>query len=275
MNKMEKIFGFERSSVLKVTGWIVLALVSFFVIANLPIIETMNNNMVTALDEKKSTVTVLATMATATSVVAGNIPGANSVAENLADINDYLIIVFAALWLQKYLIGMAASFTFKILVPIASILLAINQLKPDYQLKQMASKMMVLGLVLFFLVPTSIGVSKHIEQTYDQSATVSQVKSDSQSEESSNQDEGIGGFLAGLVDKAKTTVTSSIEDVKKILSDTVDAVAVLIITTCVIPILVFLLFIWVINLILGLQLPIFVPKVNISRRLKRQHTHES
>ena len=51
-------------------------------------------------------------------------------------------------------------------------------------------------------------------------------------------------------------VSSGIEKAKEVLSKFIDAIAVLIITTCVIPIAVMIFLIWIIKMIFGINIPV-------------------
>ena len=57
------------------------------------------------LDAMREIVVQLTAISTVSSTALTLLPGdiATPLAENLADISDYLLVVFAALWLQKYL----------------------------------------------------------------------------------------------------------------------------------------------------------------------------
>lgn len=101
------------------------------------------------------------------------------------------------------------------------------------------------GLLIFTLIPGSISLSRQIEQTYQQSAQESIQKV----EEVAAEESGSGWNISAKIAEYK-------EKIETMLSNMIEAVVVLIVTTCIIPIMVFALFIWITNLLFGLQIPI-------------------
>ena len=128
-------------------------------------------------------------------------------------------------------------------------------------------KILIFGLAVYAVIPVSVHVSQLIYNTYQESIDttlaetenlISQTEGNAQSSTESNQNSGDEGFFAGLVDKAKDTIeqakdTASIatEQFKYMLNKFIDGLAVLIVTTCLIPILVMVFFVWIVKMILG------------------------
>ena len=87
---------------------------------------------------------------------------------------------------------------------------------------------------------------------------VSQTEDAANAQEKEAQDTQDEGFLSGLIDKAKDTIDQAkdtiggaTEQFKYMLNKFVDGLAVLIVTTCLIPILVMIFFIWIVKIILS------------------------
>lgn len=93
---------------------VLLAVISFFVIADSTFIRELNAGLVSSLDGKKNTVAALAATSVATSTSITLLPNdiGSPVAENIADLTNYIVVIFGAIWLQKYLVGIAAQFFF-------------------------------------------------------------------------------------------------------------------------------------------------------------------
>lgn len=86
-----------------------------------------------------------------------------------------------------------------------------------------------------------------IEQTIDSAKqTTDEIKDSSNEEESS----GVSGFISKVKDGVSTT-TSKVEN---ILNDFIEALAVMIVTSCLIPILVMIFFVWIIKSMLGMDM---------------------
>ena len=128
-------------------------------------------------------------------------------------------------------------------------------------------KILLLALALYAVIPVSVHVSQLIYSTYQESIDmtlaetenlVSQTEDAANAQEKEAQDTQDEGFLSGLIDKAKDTIDQAkdtiggaTEQFKYMLNKFVDGLAVLIVTTCLIPILVMIFFIWIVKIILS------------------------
>lgn len=250
---------------------IVIALVSNIVLAkNYSSPEyTVNKKTITYLDEKKTTALELCAGATALSAAITLIPGdtGTPIAEKLTDLSGYFLIVVSAIYLEKYLLTILGALTFRWLIPAAMIAIALYfGIRRDFFWK-LGVKILIFGLAVYAVIPVSVHVSQLIYNTYQESIDttlaetenlISQTEENAQSSTESDQNSGNEGFFAGLVDKAKDTIeqakdTASIatEQFKYMLNKFIDGLAVLIVTTCLIPILVMVFFVWIVKMILG------------------------
>lgn len=250
---------------------IVIALVSNIVLTkNYSSPEyTVNKKTITYLDEKKTTALELCAGATALSAAITLIPGdtGTPIAEKLTDLSGYFLIVVSAIYLEKYLLTILGALTFRWLIPAAMIAIALYfGIRRDFFWK-LGVKILIFGLAVYAVIPVSVHVSQLIYNTYQESIDttlaetenlISQTEENAQSSTESDQNSGDEGFFAGLVDKAKDTIeqakdTASIatEQFKYMLNKFIDGLAVLIVTTCLIPILVMVFFVWIVKMILG------------------------
>lgn len=250
---------------------IVIALVSNIVLSkNYSSPEyTVNKKTITYLDEKKTTALELCAGATALSAAITLIPGdtGTPIAEKLTDLSGYFLIVVSAIYLEKYLLTILGALTFRWLIPSAMIAIALYfGIRRDFFWK-LGVKILIFGLAVYAVIPVSVHVSQLIYNTYQESIDttlaetenlISQTEGNAQSSTESDQNSGDEGFFAGLVDKAKDTIeqakdTASIatEQFKYMLNKFIDGLAVLIVTTCLIPILVMVFFVWIVKMILG------------------------
>lgn len=250
---------------------IVIALVSNIVLSkNYSSPEyTVNKKTITYLDEKKTTALELCAGATALSAAITLIPGdtGTPIAEKLTDLSGYFLIVVSAIYLEKYLLTILGALTFRWLIPAAMIAIALYfGIRRDFFWK-LGVKILIFGLAVYAVIPVSVHVSQLIYNTYQESIDttlaetenlISQTEENAQSSTESDQNSGNEGFFAGLVDKAKDTIeqakdTASIatEQFKYMLNKFIDGLAVLIVTTCLIPILVMVFFVWIVKMILG------------------------
>ena len=121
-------------------------------------------------------------------------------------------------------------------------------------LKRLAVKCVLLGLAIYLVVPASVKVSGLIEKTY-------QASIDSTIEAATGaKDETVGSTEdESLLDKIKDKVTGITDEIQNSLNNFIESLAVLLVTSCLIPLLVLGFFIWIIKAILGVNLS--VPRI--------------
>lgn len=269
---------------------IIIGSVSFAFVSKVASKPENHKTTIASLDDKKETVLELTAATTATSALITLLPGdtATPIAEKMADLSTYLLVVLCAIFLEKYLVTITGYAAFRYLIPAACVLFLINLAVNNETIKKLASKLLIFGLAIFFVVPASVKMSDLIENTYraqiesamqeakdtqnivgdvSDSTEVGNDTSNNKEDSSSNDttsDNGVFGFL----DKAKDAISSakdSVSDavsnvaisseelVKKVentLNRFIEAVAVMIITSCVIPILVLVFFFWLVKILL-------------------------
>ena len=171
-----------------------------------------------------------------------------------------------AVYLEKYLVTITGLAAFKLLIPIGCILLSLCfGFKKDLG-RTIACKLVLFGLAVYLVVPVSVRVADLIDATYGASMenTIASAKqatdeikgeADTQSQESSGSDTGgKSSFWSGLVDKVEDTVTGAKVNLENTLNRFIEAIAVMLVTSCVIPILVLLFFVWLVKLVLGVNI---------------------
>jgi len=142
------------------------ALLSFCVIAKYTSSPTMkiNAHAIQSLDDKKTTALELTAAATAASAAITLIPGdaGTPIADKLADLSSYFLIVVCAIYLEKYLVTITGLAAFKLLIPIGCILLSLCfGFKKDLG-RTIACKLVLFGLAVYLVVPVSVRV-RHME----------------------------------------------------------------------------------------------------------------
>ena len=267
---------------------IVIALLSFFVIARFTSSTEFNAKTIQSLDDKKTTVMELAAASTAASAAITLIPGdvGTPIANKLADLSSYFLIVLCAIYLEKYLVTITGYAAFKIFIPVACVLFAVNMAAQNRSVDKLARRLLIFGICIFLVVPTSVKVSDLIETTYQSQidATLEDAKStremlenssdsgQEQNEQTQESEMEQTSGVTGLWDKAKDALSSAkdsvttavgnvtisseelVQKVQDSLNHFVEAVAVMLITSCVIPILVLLVFFWLIKVLLDVDI---------------------
>lgn len=261
---------------------IVIALLSFFVIARFTSSTEFNAKTIQSLDDKKTTVMELTAASTAASAAITLIPGdvGTPIANKLADLSSYFLIVFSAIYLEKYLVTITGYAAFKILVPIACVFFSGYLLWRKEILRVVAQKFLLFGLTVYLVIPASVKVADMIETTYASSIestietakqTTDEIESEtgesgqvddkssnekSQSDSDSDSKENAGGFFSGLFNKVQEGVSTATANVENVLNNFIEALAILLVTSCLIPILVLIFFVWLVKMLLGLNIDI-------------------
>lgn len=242
----------------------VIALVSFFKVADYAASPEVHKETIEALEDKRDTVMHLTTAATGVSVAITMIPGdaATPIAEKLADLSTIFLLVLSAIYLEKYLVTITGFAAFKLLIPLACGAGIAAVLFRNHVAKQIAAKLAVFGFAIVMIIPASVGISNLIEDTYNSSIqstidlaleTTEEIEADSELSAAKQEEEK--GIFSNLISKVTETVSIATDKVENVLNHYLEALAVLLVTSCVIPVLVLFFFWWLVKIILGVDIP--------------------
>ena len=245
---------------------VLAAFLSIFAVGRKASDPAYHQTSIDALAEKQETVLELTAASTAASAAITLLPGdaATPIAEKLADLSGYFLIVLCAIFLEKYLLTITSYVSFTFLIPAACALgiAAIFSEKLRAAFGKLAWHVLLFALAIAFVIPAGVKVASMIEETYQASieetiANAEQTTEDIQSAASG--DEGEKGGLSGLFSKVTEGITgaasAAVDQLKTVLNRFIEALAVMLVTSCLIPILVLLFFAWLVKLMLGIELP--------------------
>ena len=281
---------------------LLVAILSITVVGKYVSAPENHQKTIASLDEKKQTVMELTAASTVTSALITLLPGdtATPIAEKMADVSGYLLVVLCAIYLEKYLVTITGYVAFTYLIPIACGLWILNLIFANATVRKLAAKLTVFGLAISLVVPASVKISDLIGDTYQAQieATIEDAKNTQSILENSgvvddtNATETTGtteasetvtgnvqekennnsGSVSNIFDWAKDAISSAkdsvanvvenvtvsteelVQKVENSLNHFIEAVAVMIITSCVIPMLVLLLFFWMVKIVLDVDL---------------------
>ena len=284
-------FTLDKKKYTYIVIWLLIGLLSFTVLGKYASAPESHQATIASLDEKKATVLELTAATTATSALITLLPGdiGTPIAEKVADLSGYLLIVLCAVFLEKYLVTITGYAAFKIFIPAACVLFAANMMVRNRSVDKLARRLLIFGICIFLVVPASVKVSDLIETTYqsqidatledakstqkmlENSSAVQQEMEQAQQSKDPNTAQQATG-ISGIFDKAKDALSSAkdsvttavenvtisseelVQKVQNSLNHFVEAVAVMLITSCVIPILVLLIFFWLIKVLLDVDI---------------------
>lgn len=257
-----------------IVALVVLALLSGFV-ARPHFADTKTwDSTIEVIDQKKGNVLALTTSCVALSAGITALPGdtGTPVAEQLAQLSGNLGIVLAVLYLEKYLLTILWSVGLGILIPFALVLFAVSlgihgRWSTSAVLRRAATRVLVVAVIGMALVPASVWVSQKVDETYqvsieqtEQKATeaskASSTKSEKKSETTENKNvleqltDGASSLLTSVTDSAKSMTDKVVQQV----TDLIEGVIVMIVTSCVIPLLVLVAFLWLGHVLLGIDI---------------------
>lgn len=257
-----------------IVALVVLALLSGF-IARPHFADTKTwDSTIEVIDQKKGNVLALTTSCVALSAGITALPGdtGTPVAEQLAQLSGSLGIVLAVLYLEKYLLTILWSVGLGILIPLALVLFAVSlgihgRWSTSTVIRRVATRVLVVAMIGMALVPASVWVSQKVDETYqvsieqtEQKATeaskASSTKSEKKSETTENKNvleqltDGASSLLTSVTDSAKSMTDEVVQQV----TDLIEGVIVMIVTSCVIPLLVLVAFLWLGHTLLGIDI---------------------
>ena len=147
---------------------LLIAILSVTVVGKYASAPENHQKTIASLDEKKQTVMELTAASTVTSALITLLPGdtATPIAEKMADVSGYLLIVLCAIYLEKYLVTITGYVAFTYLIPIACGMWILNLVFENVTVRKLAAKLAVFGVAIFLVVPASVKISDLIGDTY-------------------------------------------------------------------------------------------------------------
>ncbi|NHM16373.1 hypothetical protein GMI69_06830 [Eggerthellaceae bacterium zg-887] len=253
-----------------------IALVSFFPLGALFSSPETYSGTIATLDEKRGNVTALMATSTAASAAISLLPGdaGTPIADKLADLSVDFLIVLSAIYLEKFLLTTIGMATFRILIPlgIALIIAALfirSRMDVPGTFVRLATKLIVFGLALTCVIPASVAVTNSIDATFNQNlaasvaetqAAVDQLNeaTEDAAAEGEKQDQNFFEDMLSAAEEGINSLTHGVEDALASLNSTlgnvIDTLAVMVVTSCIIPIVVLLFFLWIVNTLTGLNI---------------------
>lgn len=250
------------------------ALIAFLPLAQLASNPNTFEGTYQSIDSKVETVMMLTAASTIASSAITAIPDdfGTPIAEQIAEFTDYLLIILSVLLTEKYLLTILGMVSFRILIPAAFILSipCIKRRVPVFQ--SVAKKMAAMMLVLFLVIPISMGISDMIWDTFQVSIdnTIASVESLSAEEatepEETNFISSMWSKMSGAVTSFADGITHLPERATAVMNNFIQSIAVMIVTACIIPLLVLVFAVWIVKQFTGVNVPLPDPH-------RRHHRH--
>ena len=246
-------------STAKIVMAVLLILTVLSVTVFSPILSStkFHENTLQTIDNQKQQAIGLSVAIAGASTALSTLPDdmASPLADELADLSFPLFLIVCFLYLEKFLLTTFGWISGTFLFPGSCLLAASFIYTGKERFLVWSKKLLVLTLALLLIIPAGAKVSNLIETTFEESINQTFHAAShlaGSSEETEKESNAFLSFISGL----KDNVTSLVDTAKNMLNTFVDAIAVLIITSCIIPILTALAFIGVVKFGLNVEIPV-------------------
>lgn len=244
---------FDYKTILKWILPILICLSSFCMVAQKTSTPKFHEQSIQYLDEKRNTVMTLAASSAAISTAITILPGdtGTPIANGLADLSSKFLLVLGAIYLDA--LTLTCMVTFKYIIPILCLAwLANNVIKWDW-LRIVCIKIGIMALAMCLIVPCSVKLSKTIEATYETSIQET-IDNANNIQKKIKKDKENKNFFEKAAEAFSSTAQKYTKMFNQSLNNFMEATAIMIVTSCVIPILVILFFLWFIQTIGGMTI---------------------
>ncbi len=260
-----------KSKVINAGVLVVAALISLLLLANIASSPSTYSGMYETLDEKKLNVMGLVATTTAASAAISVLPDdtGSAIANKLADFASYFVVILSVIYLEKFLLTTFGFLAFGILIPMACVLFAIavflrRGTLAKVNLQRLGTKLTAFGLALALVVPASVWLTDNIDKTFDESIAASNAAAQQATQEleesvqeDTQEDKGLLEGIADAMQDGFTAITQGVQDaldnLGQQLNNMIDTVAVMVVTSCLIPLIVLMVFLQVVKIITGLD----------------------
>jgi len=241
--------------IVKIFLWAALALVSLTVVRRYLVSVTTYQGIIQSLDSKQETAFGLIAASTAISAAITLLPGdvASPIAQQIAELSEYFIVVLGALYLEKYLLTILGFVSSVILVPGSCALNVAHEIHPgNGWKKRLATLLLVVGAACVLVIPASVAVSNSIDHTFHDSIQGSidaalevsgQIASEAEEESSA----GLWDTLTGAAQAVKGGISSTLQTAREAIQHMIESITIMLVTDCVIPIAVVVFFVWLVK----------------------------
>jgi len=270
---------FTEKRIVKLVKCLVAAFVlvlSVFVLARKVPDTKMIQNTIESIDESNKTVMDFSGATITTSLALSAFPDdfATPLAGTLSDLNTYFIFIFAVLFVEKLVVIEGTKIAFLYIIPAACVLYILSVLLSKEFFKNFAVKLMILGLAVVFVIPFSTHFTEKVCEDYlvyvDETIEEANAGAEKVNEvmESEKEEQTIFDKLSEAFQTAIQGMNDLMAYFKNVLKKCVNSIAIMIVTSFVLPLLVLFLFRWLLNELFSWNLPKPQVKLQLPKRKK-------
>lgn len=235
------------------------------------------SHTIEVLDHNRTTVLGLTAASAAASAAVSVLPDdiCSPIAQEISELTTCFLLILSIIYLEKYLLTIFGAAACYLLIPAGCSALLVNCFFPKSTLQSIGLKLLAFGAAVLCVIPSGIWVSDQINAIYSESIAITVESASAVSENLIGEVAEEGSENTTVIDEAKAllgdlsgSVAGVVEQFKNLLNRFIEATAVMIVTTCLIPILVIVFFIWIVKTLFNIQIifPENLPKPRKPRR---------
>lgn len=255
MHVLEKIQKISPYLVLKVSILVFIMALSIFVASSVVSKCSLFTRSIESLDDSQEVVMAVTGATLGVSVAITFLPDdyASPLADTLADMSTYFVILLGMILFEKLLITVGVPFIFRFIIPAGIILLIVYYISHKKIIRTIAYKLLAFAIVIILAVPLGTSVSKWLCSSsldyVNETVTQAQDGSDKIEEisESSSSDKSFYETVSSVFDSAIEGVTDLFNYYKGIIQKFINTIAIMMLAYLVVPFVTFLLMLWFMN----------------------------
>lgn len=199
------------------------------------------------IKESKEQATALSLTVTLASTAISMLPEDTGapIADELSELSTPLLIVVCILYFEQFMLTSLEFLAFSVLIPTSLLVYIAYLYNHKKSVSILATKLLLIGILCACMIPASAGITHLIRQTFKASIDAVQVQIDEIGVTFSKMlGDGSEGDILKFISGLASGIGSALDFAKSALGLLIDAIAILLITSCVIPIVTALLFVW-------------------------------
>lgn len=262
---------FSNEKLIKILSIVLIMVFSLAVLTRIIPESKYIQETLAHLEESQNTIMKFSGTTIGTSVALSALPNdfASPLAGTVSDLNTYFIFMFAVIFVEKLIVMIGTKISLAYIIPFACILYIASILTSKELFKKFATKLLILGISLVVVIPFSTHFTDKVCDEYlayvDETIDEANAGSNKINEVMSS-----GAEDATFFDKISNAFKTAIQDVndllayfKNVVRKCVNSVAIMLVTTFVLPMLMMLLFRWLLKELFSLHLP----NIDLSNKL--------
>ena len=238
--------------------FVMSACVLFYKVPQMKIMQ----DTVHSLEESEKTIAAFTGSTTATAVAISALPEdfATPLADTLSDISSYLVFILVVVFVEKLIVIEGTKIALLWMIPAACVLYILHVWFEKCLFEQFAKKLMILAIAIITVIPASTHFTEYVCADYmeyvDATIAETQAGADKVNEAMTEDgDQTIFEKLSSAFETAVQGVKDLLTYFQNVVKKCVNSIAIMIVTTFVLPLLILMMFRWLLKELFALNLP--------------------